>query len=983
MSISKIITYQENFQQICSNLLSRPIPIGYCVKEQSLSSRVQTANISHSPEHSIHFSLYTKQVQSLVLNLNYSAQNLPQFALFGLTANILMHNSNISVKVPQLLAQGSLICFICDMNASASDFLFIASGQNVSGSVLTPLTTFIMNKCFLQFRLNGQNVGGLVLNATQIVVSLIECNISSYIDQGSVSGSIIAFVYGSVLLDVDYVLICSNVQKIGNFAQGTISQTGLITSNCMICIEGAYTYGLCQNSLEYGKMENNNQICTNTFTFDGEKCSCKEGEVIYGIACVNILTLIQMSNNQQIEIGSSVKGETYKIIELEQTINNLQQNYTQTKFDVQNLYQLNNQTLNNIIYNYQLQEYNIQDNCTKADINLEIQSQILDNQIYGNISSLNIQFSTLNTDLTSLNQNITKLNETLIDQLTQNHQLSQNISQLGLSLKLSNEFIIQQKKQIKTLSILIQCLNIAAPGQCYVIQQENQLSCSSKIYSSSFDIQIVTNKISQDSFSADYVFPTQTIVQNAFIDLQDNIYTTVKPLFQSQSTFINLKIQFGTQIISGGSFILSSTATSIAINQMNIVSKMSKQIALTASQLNLITSTSINAVINNLLVNLSFSPSSGNISLINNIKGVFNISGYQVFGEYSSTLTVTMIGLNINTATVNINQMSFMPSSFNVGNGSSYLFGSSVGTKSTFLINNLALIIGNNSNTQLLASVTANTSSYYYLFGGVIALMSDSSINITNIILDSNQKFSSDYVRNNGFLVGYVQTTTSNITVTNVCLQQNIISTTIQFYYFGLIGKNSGNTYLQNLSVTLSVQGIYFGDFGIVGYQYYDSTYAEIKNLMTSTTLRSENGWIVGLIFGYESANNCSIQNAAVVGQNISSGQTSYIGGYIGFQLLNANLTTLDSQISEATFSGMDSIGGLIGRSQSSLYLININIKFVHIDGTGQHIGIVIGFSEGTYAFSCSSSSSNYINGVQQKDCAALSNIWSVIGCGE
>ncbi|CAL6101050.1 Hypothetical_protein [Hexamita inflata] len=982
MSVSKIITYQENFQQTCSNLLSRPIPIGYCVKEQSLSSRVQTANISHSPGHSIHFSLYTKQVQSLILNLNYSVQNLPQFALFGLTQNILMQNSNISVKVPQLLAQGSLICFICDMNATTSDFLLIASGQNVSGSVLTPLTTFIMNKCLLQFRLNGQNVGGLVLNATQIVVSLTECNISSYIDPGSIFGSIFAFVWGIVLLEVDNVLICSNVQKIGYFAQGTISQTGIITPNCMICREGTYTYGLCQNSLENGKMENNQQICASTFIFDGEKCSCKEGEVIIGISCANLLTLIQTLYNQQIEINSSVKAETYKIVALEQTINNLKENNTQTKFDIQNLYSLNNQTLNNIILNYQLQEYYIQDNSSKADLNLEIQSQNLDNQIYGNISFINNQFSTLNTYFMSLTQNITNLNETLIDQLTQNDQLSQNISQLSLALKLSNEYIQQQKKSIQNLSILVQCLNIAAPGQCYVIQQD-QLSCSSKIYTSSFNIQIVTNKVNQDSFATDYVFPTSTIIQNAYIELSDNLYATAKPLFQSQSTFINLKIQFGTQIISGGSFILPSTATSITINQMNIVSKISMYITLTASQLNLIASTSKNAVINNLFINLSFSPSSGNISLINNIIGGFNISGYQVFGEYSSTLTVTMIGLNINTATVNINQMSFRPNSFNVGNGSSYLFGSSVGTKSTFEINNLAVIIGSSSNTKLLASVTANTSSYYYLFGGVITLMSDSTIIITNIILDSNLKFSSDYVRNNGFLVGFVQTTTSNVIVTNVCLQQNIVSTTIQFYYLGLIGKNCGNAYFQNLSVTLSVYGIYFGDFGIVGYQYYDSTFAEIKNLMTSTTLRSENGWIVGLIFGYESANNCSIQNATVVGEHISSGQTSYIGGFIGFQLLNANLTILDSKISETTFFGMDSIGCLIGRSQSSLYLININIQFVHIDGTGSHIGIVIGFNEGTYSFSGSSSISNYINGVQQKDCAALSNIWSVNGCGE
>ncbi|CAL5985113.1 Hypothetical_protein [Hexamita inflata] len=230
--------------------------------------------------------------------------NQPNFYLFGLTNGIQLQNSNISVNIPQQLSSGALICFACDVNANASDFTFVASGQNVSGVAISLLTVVKMNQSLVQFRLNGVNVGGLILNASKIDVSISQCNISGYVGQQSVSGSIICFVLEQVSLEVDSVRICANVQNLG---QGTLTQTGTITVTCVVCREGTPAYGLCQKSLEFGIVEDDKFVCPSPFVFDGQGCSCKEGDVLNGTSCINILASVNVLNIKQIELNNSIQ----------------------------------------------------------------------------------------------------------------------------------------------------------------------------------------------------------------------------------------------------------------------------------------------------------------------------------------------------------------------------------------------------------------------------------------------------------------------------------------------------------------------------------------------------------------------------------------------------------------------------------------------------------------------------------------------------
>ncbi|CAL5987507.1 Conserved_hypothetical protein [Hexamita inflata] len=518
-------------------------------------------------------------------------------------------------------------------------------------------------------------------------------------------------------------------------------------------------------------------------------------------------------------------------------------------------------------------------------------------------------------------------------------------------------------------------VNDTCTQMIYMINISN-FECKQELFTQQFDIQSITQQINISSnFSAGYVFSSGIVIKNAFIDISNNVYTTtIYPIFQSQNSYINLKIQFGTQYLNSGSLILSSS-TLIAIQQMNIVSRPGSQLTVN-NFLNILVSTSTSANITNLLVNLTFAPSNGNITLISNIYGYLNISGYQVLGTYVSTQTVAMIGLNLNTVIVNVYQVSFKPSVYNIGNGSSYLFGNTINNNTnTIIINQLAILLGSSSNFQHLT----NSQSSNYQYGGIIYYINcaNSNVNVNNVIFDSYQHFTTNQVWHSGFLIGFVQFSRTCIILQNICLQQNISSVSQQFYYCGLIGNNQGNISILDASIFISVQVAYIHCFGIIGIQRQLNS--EIINIKTTFILLASNCDSVGSIIGYIHNASSYIQNMSVQVGNISSG--SNLGGIVGNQQATTNISVQNSLISQTNISGSSNIGGFVGICYSNLYLIQSKIQFVHLSSP-RDVGIIVGLSySGIYYFSNSSSITNYINGVQQSECTVLSNNWSVSGC--
>ncbi|CAL6077504.1 Hypothetical_protein [Hexamita inflata] len=1022
---------------ICQNALSRSKQIGYCTKEYSLSARVSSGSIVYSPATSIFYSLYTTRTQGFQIDLTYSMQNLPQFSLFGITNEISLISSSVSVTVSQPLAQGSLICLTCNVNASITDFSFSASGQNISGLVLAQFQKLNLAQCLIQFRLKGVNAGGLIMSASEMILNVVECNISGYVVHENISGSIAAFVGDAFSVEFRLVKLCTNVEKLG---QGSMTIVG-ITETCDLCRDAIYAYGLCVKDLENSVLKNYMLVCSDTFWFDGKECSCTEGQVVNGSQCVNILESINKLISSLDSVDTQILQVDNRLKVIEDDSKQLQLDQESINTNINSLYDLSNTIQTFIINNFtQLQQY-ISGNFSLTDQKLLANTDALDQRIFNNVTVLKTNLSDVNRSLNWIDENITLLNTEVLDQKLENDILQQKVVDLKTNISSSTKVIQQQQALITNLSLLVECLNnvdqFNVSGQCYVVScQDVEMSCSQKLYLNSFDLAVTTHSIISNSFTGSVIF-TSTVPSNSFVDIADGVYQLSLSLFQTQNSFTNIKIQFGTQSISTlntGSIILPTAVTSITVNQMSIVSKSNSYFTITTALFSILLDSSSSTSISNLVVNLVCNaPSNGKISLINSVSGVLNISGYQVLGSYQSSKAVAMIGLSVVSANVNVNQVSFSPSLYNVGNGSSYLF-ETAAAASTFLINNLAVTIGNSSNYLVLGSIATTVSSQYQTGGIITVINSGSSLNVNNYMHDCFQTFSTSYISQSGFLVGNAKSSLCSITIQNICFQQNLTSNSATFNSLGLIGESTGNILLKNAKITLSVQGKSYNNFGIIGFQYLSR--AEVVNLISFVSTSPGMGNVVGSIFGKENAQNCTVQNAniacdintkyyigAFFGAQYNNGtiinskinnsnifgtvggfigwlysnanttlvnstlaetkmmSTSIIGGVIGLQEPSTNFTIIDSTISTSNISG-ESVGGIIGYCQSTLYMKNTKIIKVRITliSVSVYYGIVVGRNSGSYFITNSVSVENIVNRIASS-CGSLTNNWSIDQC--
>ncbi|CAL6033590.1 Conserved_hypothetical protein [Hexamita inflata] len=523
-------------------------------------------------------------------------------------------------------------------------------------------------------------------------------------------------------------------------------------------------------------------------------------------------------------------------------------------------------------------------------------------------------------------------------------------------------------------------------GTCqnsYVINNsDDSLICLQFMYIQTFEITVITFNISNSgNFSNGYVFNTASFIINAFIDISDLIYSSaVQPLFQTQSTFNNIKIQIGTQSVNSGAII--SNMNSIVINQMNIISKIGTQILVNAGQqLNILQNTIQSASITNLMINFTFGMSQGNITLFNSITNEINISNYQILGCYQSTKSVTMIGLSILQAQIIINNLTFMPTNYNVGNFSSY-FLSNV-TQCTVHLNQIVIVMGNSSNYLTTNSIASDVNNKFY-FGGLITKINSSIIQVIQIIYNSYASYYTNYLHYSGLLIGN-SSGQNNVLITSVCLQQTIISSTTSFIFFGIVGYFDGNISFLQSQVNLTVQGNYFCGLSIVGQLTPDCIFSEFINIKStvnySATNTSSYAYISGLVGHSQSHANSLIKNSIVNQSNIVGAQY-FIGGFQSY-VYNGSITFINTTVQNSNITSAGGyIGGYVGRAQNSqIIMTNAKILYSRILG-GSNWGIVLGYNDNsTLNINNSSSFNNYRNTSLQPNCLSFVNMWSVLQC--
>ncbi|CAL6074570.1 Conserved_hypothetical protein [Hexamita inflata] len=520
-------------------------------------------------------------------------------------------------------------------------------------------------------------------------------------------------------------------------------------------------------------------------------------------------------------------------------------------------------------------------------------------------------------------------------------------------------------------------------GVCtYKINNDDALMvCTAQLLIATFNINAITNSVTSSSdFGAGYVFSQTVVYQNIFIDVQNNVYsTTIKPLFQNQIQFTNIKIQFGTQVMGGGA-VLSSLST-IRVNNMNIISKSGCTITVqTNYQLNLLVGTyKDNNIIDNLLINLSMLMSSGNLTLIGNINSILLIQNYSILGNYQNSLQMSLVALITNTSTLTITNLTFAPSSFQAGNYSSYFM--SFVNASTVHMDNISVILGSYGNKQISNSISS-TYSYSYQFGGFMNSVQSSTFKLIKCIQDVYQTYNTPYARNTGVLIGFCMTANSQILIQNMCFQQLISGSTLYFEFCGLFGQNVGNVSLQQSNIAFTIQTVALNFFGIIGLYEDSATYSEIINIRTTfnTIVNSESTGRVSAIVGWQKGKQLVIQNTTVQNSNISS--QSYVGsiaGAVWYLFKAVNVTIQNSNI-----SGYDnSTAGFVGWGEDAqIYITNSSISNVRIRSSS-YFGIVFGRNyDNTYIYLTTSwSVGNYINDVLQPNCASLTNGFADAGC--
>ncbi|CAL6113011.1 Conserved_hypothetical protein [Hexamita inflata] len=559
-------------------------------------------------------------------------------------------------------------------------------------------------------------------------------------------------------------------------------------------------------------------------------------------------------------------------------------------------------------------------------------------------------------------------------------------------------------------------------GQCleniFVINGTNNLAlCSQQIFITSFDIQQVTDQviINYQNFSNGYIFSTSQYLQNSFIDVSNNVYNqNVKPLFQSQYQFYNIKIQIGQSVVNNSALL--SYSTTIHVNQVNIISKDSTTITVNSGyQFNILLQQSTQTNISNLLINLSFATPQfyGLITLIGSISGVASINKYQISGIYQSSGMVALISIKVNSSTITISHINFMPTTYTVGNCSSYLLSNI--TNCVVNISFITIQIGNIANQKLINAISYSSS--FYQFGGLISSFSNISAIIIQILSDNVQKFSQQNVANSGLLIGQSYNSNNIFVIQNLCLQQLLVSNT-RLDTFGIIGQYNGNISLQQCQITFNVSGT-LAIFGLIGKLQSQCNYSEIQNIVTTVnTLGEFRSTISSALIGYQMSKNCSIQHILVNNSNIQL--LYYSAGIIGIATFKQILVINEVNISNCNFisknqgSGQTSAGligmteqstlsvqntficnvsiisvdkasgGILGHiSDSVVNIINSNISTVNLT-SGSYVGIVIGYSRTNNSFDITNSKSlgtNYINNIKQSNCASITDVLIPRGC--
>ncbi|CAL6010253.1 Conserved_hypothetical protein [Hexamita inflata] len=894
-----------------------------------------------------------------------------------------------------------------------------------------------MSKVSVQFRFSGDQLGGLISKTDKFELDFKECNISGYFT-GSQKANIICVVTDTTIIYAQSISVCTNEALSVYQGINLVQITGSITEDCTLCSASYYAYGLCLQSLTNGVIQLTSLVCQNSFVFDGQDCVCPEGQIQNGSECFDILNamsiIVGKNNILGFQVGTDQNPDILSVGQRFQ--NNITALNDATNKDINtinnNLYGINQsidaqQPISNSLQTQVSQLKNkVQDLVSRINCNRQYgyswqnsQCAMLSCSVEGQASINGVcqcpgifQYVLNNKCVCPENSAViagactcTITGQILQNQVcvctTKNAIVVNGACACGVyGLNSSNTCSCPANSNIVvdtcTCNVIYgqsmidgycQCVSpqTLVDGKCkFVVNSaDSDLVCSQQLYVTSFDILEITNTINGAAdFSSGYVYSSANIIKNAFINIVDGVYASIsqmKPLFQSQSSFTNLKIQICTQSYINGAFM--TPATTIEIYQMYIFSKLEASFSV-MSYLYLIEATytsASNSNINNLAINLNITMIAGNFTLINSITGPLTIQNYSAYGSYSSQNTVTLLGITVQSSTVVVINISVAPTVFFVGNSSSYLFSSTNGC--TLSLSFISVIVGNSTTNQITAYVIS-TSSKFYQFGGFVSYLLSTTLQAANLLYSGYFSFFTNYIKYSGFLVGWSNSNANKIVIQSLCFYSSVMDgSSSNFYSFGLVGQNNGNISMQQAQIDLTFIVHYSNTTGIIAQQSVTSTFSETINVLTKVTSQFTSRGLSGSILGYSEGQNFLVQNCTVQSSSIIA--KAYVGGVIGGMI--RPLTIQNTTVKNTYLKASDnSTGGFIGwSSDSHITINNSSISKISIDG-GSYLGMILGRNYQNTNFSLInswSSDNNMINSIVQQNCASFTDAFVKKGC--
>ncbi|CAL5985183.1 Conserved_hypothetical protein [Hexamita inflata] len=368
--------------------------------------------------------------------------NANTFSLFGFSLNSqIVTDSNINISVQFQVLTGALLCITCDVEVKKCNFVYIASGQQISGMIIEPKQSIVVQQSFIQFRISSMNSSGLMNVIKYYTVTYInQCKLTgSNLVQSNNNGYIASTIFVNVSLNITQFDVC--VDKTSRFGYFSVqfSIIGSESVQCDLCQQLSVVYGLCGEVIKFSEKVNGMYLCAYPFEYVDDKCVCVTGYLLNKTQCINIIESINSISDQ---ISNNSNDQ---IILLEKEIDIIENSLTVID--------------QSIISNISEIESRILSNFSKSDDNMLMNTSVLDNRIYQNITLIknDITMKQITADANLLTTT-TVLDWRIFNNISQLQNIMNNFSlYYNDSFNKQQQIIEQQQNIINNLTQQINC----------------------------------------------------------------------------------------------------------------------------------------------------------------------------------------------------------------------------------------------------------------------------------------------------------------------------------------------------------------------------------------------------------------------------------------------------------------------------------------------------------------------------------------------